>query len=204
MIKNTPNAYGLFSKALHWAVALIIFGLLILGYYLDELSYSSIQFTLLKLHKSFGLLILWLVALRIIWNRWSKKPKGLDSHTKLEKTLAKIVHIFLYAALIGMPVSGWIMSMSGGYPVAFFGLEIPAFIDKNSDLNKLSWQIHKVLSYALIAGIVLHAVGAFKHHFIDKDKTLDRMVFSPSKLFVALALLVFVIFIGGLVRVLVF
>jgi len=204
MLTNSRNTYGFVSKFLHWSVALIIIGLLLLGYYLDELSYSANQFTLIKLHKSFGLLILWLVAIRIIWNRINRKPEPLFSHAKWEKLLAKSVHAFLYAAIIGMPLSGWVMSMSGGYPVAFFGIDVPSFISKNSDLNKLSWQIHQILSYALIAGVLLHATGALKHHFFDKDQTLKRMVFRPKKVFIMLVVIMFIVFVGGLIRLLIF
>ena len=204
MFKNSRYTYGSLTKIFHWTMALIVIGLLLLGFYLDELSYSANQFTLLKLHKSFGLLLLWLVALRIIWHRLSKKPVSLSTHAKWEKILAKTVHIFLYAALIGMPLSGWIMSMSGGYPVAFFGIEIPALMDKNSQINDISWLIHQYLANALIAGISLHAIGAFKHHFIDKDSTLNRMVFNPKRLFVFIVIAIFIVFIGGLIRVLIF
>ncbi len=200
MLNNTRDAYGFVSKFFHWSMALIILGLLLLGYYLDELSYSANQFTFLKLHKSFGLLILWLVALRIIWHRLSKKPKSLPNHAKWERILSKITHVFLYAALIGMPLSGWIMSMSGGYPVAFFGIEIPSYIDKNATINKVSWAIHENLALAMIIGVFLHGCGAIKHHFLDKDSTLKRMLFAPEKFFLVLILSLFIIFIGGLVR----
>lgn len=185
-------------------MALIIFGLLGLGFYLDEISYGANQFKLLSWHKSFGLLILWLVALRIIWNRFTKKPAPLPTHKKWEHILAKTTHMFLYASFIGMPISGWIMSMSGGYPVSFFGLAVPSFIDKNADINALSWKIHQFLAYALVIGIALHASGAFKHHFIDKDNTLKHMVFRPAQLFSILALLVFLIFIGAMIRLIIF
>jgi len=204
MLKNTQNAYGVISKSFHWSMALIVIGLLLLGYFLDERSYSANQFTLIKLHKSFGLLILYFVALRIIWNFWSKRPDSLAHHQKWESLLARTIHIFLYAALIGMPLSGWVMSMSGGYPVAFFGVEVPSFIDKNAKINSLSWDVHKILSYCLIAGISLHVLGAFKHHFVDKDLTLKRMIFKPHNLFIAFSLIVFCIFVVGFIRILVF
>ncbi len=204
MLQNTQKTYGIISKSLHWSMALIIFGLLGVGFYFDEISYGANQFELLSLHKSFGLLILWMVALRIIWNRLSKKPSPLPSHQKWEHILAKITHLFLYFALIGMPLSGWIMSMSGGYPVSFFGLSVPSFIDKDSDINALSWQIHQILAYALVIGISLHASGAFKHHFIDKDNTLKRMVFKPVRLFTIFIFFIFVIFIGAMVRLIIF
>lgn len=200
MLNNTRDAYGFVSKFFHWSMGFIILGLLLLGYFLDELSYSANQFTLIKLHKSFGLLILWLVALRIIWHRLSKKPNSLPNHAKWERILSKITHVFLYLALIGMPLSGWVMSMSGGYPVAFFGIDIPSFIDKNAAINSISWGIHENLALALIIGVFLHVSGAIKHHFIDKDSTFKRMIFSPEKFFLVLILSLFTIFIGALVR----
>lgn len=204
MFKNSQKTYGIISKSFHWSMALIVFGLLGVGFYFDEISYGASQFQLLSLHKSFGLLILWMVALRLVWNRLSKKPRALSSHQKWERVLAKITHIFLYCALIGIPLSGWIMSLSGGYPVSFFEIPLPSFIDKNADLNALSWQIHQIMAYALVIAIALHAAGAFKHHFIDNDNTLKRMIFKPIRLFSILTLIVFIVFIGAIVRLTIF
>jgi cytochrome b561 len=96
------------------------------------------------------------------------------------------------------------MSMSGGHPVNFFGLAMPSLMDKNPDVKDIAWKIHQVLSYALIAGVALHVLGAFKHHIIDKDNTLTRMVLGPQRFFIIVIFIVLFVFIGGLFRVLVF
>ncbi|MEM8833312.1 MAG: cytochrome b [Pseudomonadota bacterium] len=190
-LKNTADAYGWVSKSLHWSMALLMFGMLVGGFYFDKISYSAFQLTLLSWHKSVGLLVLYLVSGRILWIVYAKKPKVLLSHAKWEYYLSKIVHFFLYGAMIGMPVSGFIMSQSGGYPVAFFGLEMPRLMDKNENLNQLSYLIHQYLAFALIAGILLHVAGGLKHHFIDRDNTLKRMMAKPYAGFIALIGMIF-------------
>jgi cytochrome b561 len=140
---------------------------------------SPFKFEIYGLHKSFGIIILALVIGRIIWKAINPKPMEMDTHEKWEKTLAKLAHGFLYLSMIGMPLTGWLMSSAGGHPVKLFGLELPALMEKNPDIGKLMNQTHEILSYMLIAAILLHAVGAFKHHFIDRDNTLKRMMAKP-------------------------
>lgn len=190
------------SKLIHWGMALIFLALILMGFYFDKLSYSSLQFTLLSYHKSFGLLILWLVGLRILWRSFNQKPQAITTHKTWEKRLSKAVHILLYIGLIGMPLSGWIMSMSGGYPVGFFGLNVPSFLDKNEELNKLSYLIHRYLAFTMVFAFFLHSIGAFKHHFIDKDETLTRMSLTKSPAATIVTGLIFIGFWGFLIWIL--
>lgn len=178
-LKNTKETYGIISKFFHWSTALIIFALIVVGLYMVSLPYSPDKLEIYALHKSFGLLVLWLVGLRIIWKFLTVSPQPHPKHAFWEKFLAKIAHIFLYIAMIGMPLSGWLMSSAGEYPVPFFGIQMPDLVEKNTDLAKLMNQIHAVLAYLLIAAIGLHALGALKHHFIDQDSTLTRMMAKP-------------------------
>lgn len=178
-LKNTKDSYGLVSKALHWITALIILALVLVGLYMTQLAYSPFKLEIYALHKSFGILVLWLVGLRIIWKLLTAKPEAHPNHKWWEKLLAKLTHIFLYIAMIGMPLSGWLMSSAGEYPVPFFGIQMPDLVDKNPQLAGLMNNIHEILAYILIGAVLLHAVGALKHHFIDRDSTLLRMLVNP-------------------------
>ena len=173
---DSQNRYNPVSKGFHWVSALIVLGLLPLGYFMTSLEFSTFKLDLYAWHKSFGTLLLILVALRILWRLRKGTPPHLDAHTRWEVVLAKIVHILLYFGLIGMPVTGWLMTSFGQFPHAFFGLNIPPITPKNEDLYHLMGDLHEMCSYALIGAIVLHAAGAFKHHLIDKDITLLRML----------------------------
>jgi cytochrome b561 len=201
-IFNTPRSYGLIAKLLHWSVAVLIFALLYIGFYFDEISYGEDQFTLLYYHQSFGILVLWVVAVRILWRLFNHHPEAPATHRKWERILAWITHFFLYFAVIGMPVSGVVLSMSGGYDVHFFNWEVPRLMDRDRSLNRLAYQFHEILAYALIGCIILHTLGALKHHIIDRDNTLYRMLFLPSRLAVAallLALGAFTFFLGRMI-----
>ncbi len=174
--KNTKDAYGIIAKNLHWIIAFIILTLIVVGFYMGDIPYSPQKLQVYALHKSFGLLVLWLAGLRILWRFYTKLPQALESHQNWEKILARIVHVLLYFSMFGMPLSGWLMSSAGEYPVPFFGLQMPDIAPKNEELAKFGHQAHTVIAYMLIAAIGLHSLGAFKHHIIDGDITLKRMV----------------------------
>ncbi len=167
--------YNVVSKYLHWITALIFFGLLFIGFTMTEMDYSENKLAVYALHKSFGLLILILLAMRIIWNFIKPKPKSLKTHTKLEKFFAHAAHIFLYIALLMLPISGWMMSSAGEFTVQFFGLDVPDISQKNEELFNNSRMVHGTFALAVTAVLCAHIAGALKHHFIDKDETLKRM-----------------------------
>ena len=120
---DSKNRYNPVSKGFHWVSALIVLGLLPLGYFMTSLEFSTFKLDLYAWHKSFGTLLLILVALRILWRLRKGTPPHLDTHTRWEVVLAKIVHILLYLGLIGMPVTGWLMTSFG--PVSYTHLTLP-------------------------------------------------------------------------------
>lgn len=175
-IKNTQTAFGSVAKSFHWLSALIVLALLSVGFYMAELGASPFKIQLYGLHKSFGLLVLFLVVGRIVWRLANVTPAPLPSHHKWERILSSLIHFLLYVGLIGMPLSGWLMSSAGDFPAMFFGLfDMPDLVDKDRDLFRLMREVHEIFAYALIAAVGLHFAGAVKHHFIDRDETLQRM-----------------------------
>ena len=185
-LKNTDTHYGALAKFFHWVSALVILVLCLVGLSMTELPNSPEKFQIFAMHKSFGILILILVSLRIGWRLYSPAPEASEHHASWEKTLAKITHLLLYVAMIGMPLSGWVMSSSAEYPVPFFGINLPPITGKNEALHEFSVEAHEILAYVLMALIALHAAGAFKHYFIDRDDTLARMSFARSPVVPAL------------------
>ncbi|MCD8497598.1 MAG: cytochrome b/b6 domain-containing protein [Alphaproteobacteria bacterium] len=176
MIFNSKERYGFVSRGFHWIIALLILCLLTVGFWMDALPYSPLKGTVYGLHKSFGMTVLVLATLRVFWTVLTQKPKHLDTHAFWEVALAKFIHILLYVGMIGMPLSGWIMSSAGDHPVPFFGLfNVPDIVPKDESLFRLAKQIHGLTAYALLAAIGLHFAGAVKHHVIDRDETLRRM-----------------------------
>ncbi|SEG19282.1 cytochrome b [Vibrio hangzhouensis] len=168
--------YSAFFRFIHFFCALAVFALIPLGFYMKGVGDEQLLITLYDLHKSLGVLILAMVIFRIYLRIKIVEPTSSVSHTRLERSLSFITHKSLYALLLIMPVSGWLMSNAAGFPVSFFGLfELPYLVAKNDETIGIYQNIHFFAAFALIALIMLHAAGALKHHFIDKDETLKRM-----------------------------
>ena len=175
-LKNTSRSFGFIAKSFHWITALLVLGLLSAGFFMTEMAFSPFKLQIYGLHKSFGILVLMLVAGRILWRFHTPPPEPLETHQRWEKTLSRLIHFLLYAGLIGMPLSGWVMSSAGDFKNSFFGIfELPKLTGKNEDIFRLSRRVHEITALMIIAALGLHMAGAFKHHFIDKDSTLQRM-----------------------------
>ncbi|WP_422136021.1 cytochrome b [Endozoicomonas sp. ALD040] len=175
----TPAKYPLLMRLLHWLMAITILSIIASGWYMAGLSKDvSYKYDIYPWHKSFGILVLLLVAIRILIRLFSKVPelpKGLPNR---EKVLAKITHYSLYALMILVPLSGLTMSDAGGRDVFFFGIQLPEFMEDNKELAGTLHTIHSYIPYAFLAIIALHVVGAFKHRFMDKPEhdVLGRML----------------------------
>lgn len=164
-------------KVLHWTIGLLIIGLLGVGLYMTRMEFSPLQIQLYGLHKAVGITILGLVVVRIIWRSLITRPPELVSYKKWERVLATVIHTLLYAAMIGMPVSGWIISSATNFPVNVFGFfTLPPLVGPNEELAHRMEMVHEYLGYGLILAVGLHIAGALKHHVIDRDVTLLRML----------------------------
>lgn len=175
--KNTAERFGIVAKGFHWLIAVAVIGLIAVGLYMDGLDPSPLKFKLSFWHKSFGITVLALVAARLVWRLTNTHPAALATHKKWEKTLARIIHLLLYVCLFAMPLSGWAMSSAKGFSVSVFGwFTLPDIVGENKELGGLLREAHEYIAWALIACIVLHFGGALKHHVIDRDSTLRRMI----------------------------
>lgn len=193
------DSYHVFSKIIHWVTALLILGLLFIGFYMSTLAFSEDKLSLYGWHKSFGLLVLILAGVRVVWHVVKRKPAPLSTHKKWEHLVARSVHIFLYLALFIMPLSGWVMSSAGDFTVKFFGYHMPDLTQKNESLFNSSRELHEILAYILLLIIGLHMVGALKHHFVDRDTTLCRITVPDLGLIggVILTVFVFALYVSG-------
>ena len=193
------DSYHVFSKSIHWITALLILGLLFIGFYMSTLTFSEDKLSLYGWHKSFGLLVLILTGVRVVWHVVKRKPVPLNTHKKWEHLFARLVHIFLYLALFIMPLSGWVMSSAGDFTVKFFGYHMPDLTQKSEALFNSSRELHEILAYILLLIIGLHMVGALKHHFVDRDTTLCRITVPDLGLVggVILTVFVFALYVSG-------
>jgi len=175
-VKNTKNTWGSIAKSFHWIIALLVIGLLGVGLYMGGMENSPLKFQVYTVHKSLGFLVLWLVALRLVWKFYTRAPDLISAH-KWERALAHGTHFLLYVCLILQPLSGWIMSSaSGRASPLIYGFDLPQIVDPDLSIGGLFHDIHEITGYVLLALVSLHFAGALKHHFIDRDETLRRML----------------------------
>lgn len=179
---HTPSAhYDATAKLLHWLMALMIFCLLGLGFYMQGLPLSPQKLQFYSWHKWAGVTVFFLALLRLVW-RATHQPPALPGHmSTLERWGAKLGHFALYALMVAIPLSGWLMSSAKGVPTVWFGVvPLPDLLDKSEALGSLLEATHKYLNWLLIATLVGHVGAALKHHFIDRDDILVRMLPNPK------------------------
>ncbi len=178
---DSKEKFSTTTIALHWIVGLTIIALLATGIYMEE----NEVYALYPWHKSFGVLIVAFVLARWYWRFKNGWPVPVGTYSKMEIILSKVIHHALLLVTLLMPLSGALMSVMGGHGIAVFGLElIPANFDAvaqktvplNAPLAKFAHSAHGVIGNIAIACILLHVVGSLKHHLVDKDGTLRRML----------------------------
>ncbi|TKB26195.1 cytochrome b [Desulfopila sp. IMCC35006] len=176
MFTNTEESFGIIARLFHWLVFLMVVGMLIVGSLLDSLPDGAVKSLFIGLHKSTGVVLLLLVLLRLCWRLINPKPRDLGA-SPFENKLGHLMHIFLYLLLIVQPITGIIMSQLAGYPVKVYGMfTVPAFFGPNPQLSKVFSETHSVVATVLAISIVIHAAAALKHHYLDRDRTLMRMI----------------------------
>ncbi|WP_120994838.1 cytochrome b [Stutzerimonas urumqiensis] len=177
-LRNSPNGYGLITIGMHWIVAVAVFGLFGLGLWMRGLDYYSPWYqTAPDIHKSVGLLLLGLMLLRVLWRLYSPAPHVLPTHGRATRLATRFGHAALYLALFGVMIAGYLISTAEGRPIPVFGwFEVPALITSIPRQEDIAGLLHEYLAWALVILSGLHALAALKHHFIDRDATLVRML----------------------------
>ncbi len=181
---TAPRKYTGIAIALHWLLALSLVGIFSVGLYMADLPFSPQRLKLYNWHKWAGITILILSAVRLAW-RLTHKPPALPQSVTLgmpgwQVTAYHATHVLMYALFFIVPLVGWAYSSAAGFPIVLFGvLPLPDFVSASKPLAELIKPWHQITAYSLAALVVLHVAAAIKHHFIDKDGLLLRMM--PSK-----------------------
>jgi cytochrome b561 len=177
---SASRRYHGFAITLHWALALALAGLFILGHYMADLPFSPQRLKLYNWHKWAGVTILMLSAVRLAW-RFTHRPPALPQAVTLampgwQMQAYHATHVAMYALFFVVPLAGWAYSSAAGFPIVLFGvLPLPDFVAASKPLAELIKPWHELSANALAALAVLHVAAAVKHHFIDKDGLLERM-----------------------------
>lgn len=171
------HRYTTTAITLHWLVAIGLAGTFALGFYMADLSLSPTKLKLYSYHKWAGITLLLLVVARLAWRAGHKPPPLPAGMSSVQQWAAHAGHIALYVLMLAIPLTGWLMSSAQGFTVVWFGVvPLPDLVARNKELGIVLAQAHMVLNYCLLAVVCIHIAAAFKHHFIDRDGLLARMV----------------------------
>jgi cytochrome b561 len=177
-MNSTPQSAGYTATAvaLHWLIAALIGVALVMGWVMTDMGVTPLKLKLYNWHKWVGISVLWLAAVRILW-RATHRPPDLVPMPAWQRVAAHGLHGVLYLLMLAQPLSGWIYSNASGYPIVYLRLvRLPDLVAKNKALAD-SWRgVHETLGWALVAVVAVHLLAALKHHLIDKDDTLRRML----------------------------
>ena len=173
-VTNTLTEYGIISKALHWLSAIILFIQIPLGFYLVDLDFGEQRINLENIHIVIGLSIFYLVILRLFIKIINPTPKLEPSIFKGQKFLAKLNHILLYVTILSITISGILKKLYMGEKLNFLFFKY-GFENDNFVLADAFYEVHIYANYLLIALLILHILAVIVHHFLFKDKILDKI-----------------------------
>ncbi|TAA27059.1 cytochrome b [Pseudoxanthomonas winnipegensis] len=178
MTRANAQRWGAVSQTLHWLILLLLLVLCVVGLTLDDLPRTPKYFWIYTAHKSLGITVLVLVALRLAWRLYAGAPPPVPGTPRWQHAIATLTHVLLYAVMFAMPLSGWLYdSASGLRPFKFFGLfDMPKLVAPDEHLRHLAHSAHEWGLYVLIVLVVLHAGAALYHHLFQGDATLARML----------------------------
>ncbi|MEM8593257.1 MAG: cytochrome b [Pseudomonadota bacterium] len=179
-MSDTKEQFSKITLVLHWLIAITIIAMMIVGTYMQD----NKVYDMYPTHKSIGMLIFLVILVRVVWRLKNGWPTPIGTQNSIEHMLAKSVHWVLLIGTVLFPISGMIMSGTGGHGLAIFGLELLASnydatgkaIALNAQAAENANTLHGILPKVIGAAVILHIMGALKHHFVDKDGTLRRML----------------------------
>jgi cytochrome b561 len=175
-MNQAVRKYDKGARALHWLGALLVIGALVAGWTMVGLPFSPLKVKAFNWHKWVGITVLALTLLRIVWRATHKPPEPLPMPA-WQRKVAHALHGLLYLLLLAQPLVGWANSSAAGIPVVWFGvLPLPDFVPHDKALAVNLGHLHGLLGLSLAVLIALHLLAALKHHFIDRDDTLRRML----------------------------
>lgn len=175
-MEASVHSYNRTARVIHWISALVIVAMFVLGVWMVELNYYSQWYKQAPhLHKSVGILLALLTVFRVLWKGKTRSPE--IEGKPLEIKLAKAVHHFIYLVLVIIFLSGYAISTADGRGIEIFNwFTVPGLGELFPGQADLAGVIHSLAAWTLIAMALLHAVAALKHHFINKDNTLRKMI----------------------------
>ena len=177
-LRNSQQVYGWLAIVMHWLVAVAVIGLFSLGFWMVELSYYDDWYRRAPdIHRSIGVLLFAVVVLRLVWRWVNPSPRPLPNHKRWEVVSAHLAHLLLYVLMFVAMISGYLITTADGSSIRVFGwFEVPSVTGQIKGMEDVAGTIHYWATWALVALAGVHALAALKHHLIDRDDTLRRML----------------------------
>jgi cytochrome b561 len=181
--KNTRSRYGWVSVSIHWLMAVTVISMFALGFWMRRLTYYDPWYNdAPTIHKSVGILLFILLLARMVWRSINIRPNAEPTHKKWERTAAHLAHFALYGLMLGLMVAGYLISTADGRPIEVFEIfSVPAIFHGVANQEDIAGDIHEILAWTLISLAGVHALAALKHHFINRDSTLLKMLGRDAK-----------------------
>ncbi len=181
-LHSTAYRWGAVARLFHWLTALGVLALIAVGLWMTDLPNGMRKINIYALHKSVGITILGLTVLRLLWRLTDDRPLSPPGQPAWQQRAAQAAHVLLYGLLIAMPLSGWLYNSASGFPLRWFKLaNLPHLVEADPALKERAHGAHEFGAWLLIALVVLHAAAALKHHFVDRDDTLNAMLGRRAK-----------------------
>lgn len=174
----TAQRYTPVAIALHWLLAALIIATFSLGVTMVDIpGITPSKLKYFNWHKWAGVTIFGIAVLRVLWRLWNPAPKLPESMATWQRRSAEWMHYLLYVLIFAIPLSGYFYSLAAGFPIVYLGhFPLPVLIGKNEVLKPLLKDLHYWLNMTLLIAVIAHAGAALKHHFIDRDDVLKRML----------------------------
>jgi|SRR6185437_240232 cytochrome b561 len=172
------SGYSGLAKLLHWTIVVLLFMQFSIALTMPEIHRDTVPERMINLHFSFGLLILLVAIVRLVWRAVQGEPTPLDGVPPWQTTSARVMHWLLYALLFVIPILGWMNASYRGFTVSLFGLfNMPKLIATREPGFGWTGDVHMLLSYyALLTLIGLHVAASLYHYFWRRDRVLQRML----------------------------
>jgi len=180
-IRDTLQGYGIVSRLFHWSMAIAIIGMFALGVWMVTLDYYSPYYNAApNFHRSLGILLLIALFVRWLWRAANVRPSS-EELSPFERKAAHVTHAGFYVLLLALLISGYLISTPDGQPIDVFGwFEVPSIVQARG-LESSAGYVHRIIAYVVMALAVLHTLAALKHHFVNRDRILNRMWSGPAR-----------------------
>lgn len=180
-LRSTKQHWGSVTRALHWVIAAIVLGMIAAGLYAGSIDINTAQgetlyYTIIDVHKSFGILLIALVLFRVLW-RLSERTPILPANVPMwEVVLARGSQLLIYAGLIAIPIAGFFWATAYGEPLRFFGAKLPTVVHLRDGQATQAHHFHIIAAFVLLGVVGVHVAGALKNHFVSRNDVLRKML----------------------------